>query len=430
MLSGNVAYAVITPPVGTVMLEPPNTPTTGVADDLYCRVLYLNDGETGIAIVSLDLLGVDAALLKAIRQAVKDTTGLPHTHLMLTATHNHSAPITLDCGMDEHRNREWEDDLIGKIAECVWQAMQNLQNVTLSVAQEKVQIGVNRRVSVMGRTRMLANPHAPIAPYVDVLSVNRDDGTPMAVLFSHTAHPVTVHTASTQFNADYPGYAVHTIQEALGKDILPMFAQGCAGDINVVSLAGGLDEAKRLGGLLGQAVVKAVSNAKPIPTETIGIFNRFATLPFDVLSDNIIEALSQRIQESQQALSKLDVDERTHMNQQQLVDWIDHVRNAPDGLWFQVQGVALGEHLIMIAMPHEPFVAYQLHIKKTSPTQHTMVFGYANGCNGYVPTAEAFYLGGYEVDGAPKLFGLPRLHPDSEQIIYDAIDDIFEHLRS
>lgn len=426
MLSANVSQIIITPPVGTPMLEPPHTPTTGIHTDLYCRAVVLSDGQIMVAIVSLDLLGIDQPLLQAIRQAVFEQSGLSASQLMLTATHNHSAPVTLDCGFDEDRNHEWEAQLIEKIADCVAHASQNLLPVTLAVTRQDVQIGVNRRVSTMGRTRMLPNESAPIAPWVDILSVNKPDGSPLAILFSHAAHPVTVHATSTRFNADFPGYAVQTIQDAFDTEIMPMFIQGCAGDINVVSLAGGLDEAKRLGALLGQSVIAGLSQTTPLNVDSLRIINRDISLPFEPLTDDIITALSRRITESSDAMASLDMDERTLINQKQFVDWAERVRRAQSGLWFQAQGIAFGDQLLMIGMPHEPFVEYQLCIQEKSPAPHTMVFGYTNGCNGYVPTAEAFYLGGYEVDGASKLFGLPRLLPDCESIIHETIEDIFD----
>jgi len=364
-------------------------------------------------------------LLTAIRQAVFEKTGISASQLMLTATHNHSAPVTLDCGFDDDRNREWEAQLVERIKDCVFKASQNLEVVTLSVTRKNVQIGVNRRIATMGRTRMLPNQSGPIAPWVDILSINRLDGAPLSIIFSHTAHPVTVHTASTEFNADFPGYAVETIQNALETNVVPMFIQGCAGDVNVVSLAGGLDEAKRLGTELGQTVLDGLSDLTALNVDKITIINKELILPFEVLNDELIDVLSQRITESYDAMKTIDVDERTLINQKQFVDWAKRVRHAPSGLWFQVQAIAFGDQLLMIGMPHEPFVSYQLQIDEASPAPYTMVAGYTNGCNGYIPTAEAFYLGGYEVDGTPKLFGLPRLHPNSEQIIYANVKEIF-----
>lgn len=410
------------------MLEPPGMPTTGIHDDLYCRALVLDDGTQRIAIVSLDLLGMDTTLLWRIQQAVWQQTRIPAANLMLTATHNHSAPVTLDCGQDEYRNRAWEDTLIRHIAACVAQTAADMQPVTLAFGREHVQIGVNRRLSIMGRTRMLPNPHAPIVPYVDMLCVNRADGSPLAVLFSHAAHPVTVHTAATEFNADYPGFAVRYLRDALGAEVMPLFAQGCAGDINVESLAAGIDEARRLGIILGRAAEKAASNAEPIQVERLHVANRETILPYEHIAPEILDAITQRINESAQALPEQDNDPRVLHDQRMLVKWAERVRHAPPGLRFQAQGIAFADQLVIIGMTHELFAAYQIAIEAHSPFRHTMCFAYTNGCNGYIPTAEAFYLGGYEVEGAPKLFGVPRLQPASETLVHATVDDLLAEL--
>jgi hypothetical protein len=83
-----------------------------------------------------------------------------------------------------------------------------------------------------------------------------------------------------------------------------------------------------------------------------------------------------------------------------------------------------------VALGHEPFVEYQLFLQVNSPFRHTFVFGYANTCSSYVPTADAYYLGGYESHGAHKLFGLPRLLPHSEQILKRACLALLAELRS
>ncbi len=426
MTRAGIAEVVITPPVGTCMLEPPGVPTTGVHDDLYCRVLVLEDSYHKIALVTMDLLGMDARLVWRTRHAVLEQAGI--TAVMLTTTHNHSAPVTLDCGQDDRRDRGWENELVQKIAACVAQAAKNLKPVTLAFGRAAVQIGVNRRISVMGRTRMLTNGHAPVIPHVDVLRIDKTDGDVMAVLFSHAAHPVTVHTSSTEFNADYPGYAVRQLRESLGVDVMPMFAQGCAGDINVTSLAGGLAEAERLGRLLGDAAAQAVHVAEPFAVERIHIADRETMLPFEPIASETIDALAARIQESAQALPDHDDDPRMQHDQAMLVRWTERVRKAPPGLRFRAQGIAFDDQLVLLGMTHELFAAYQIAIQTRSPFQRTMVFSYTNGCNGYIPTAAAYYLGGYEVDGAPKLFGLPRLQPDCEALVHATVDDLLTEL--
>jgi hypothetical protein len=382
-----------------------------------------------IAIVTMDILGMDESLVWQTQHAVWRQAHIPAANLMLSASHNHSAPVTVDCGLDAERNRDWENQLVNTVAACVQQAASDLQPVTLAVGREAVQIGVNRRLATMGRTRMLPNPYGPIAPWVDVLRVDpvgAGTGQPIALLFSHAAHPVTVHSSATEFNADYPGYAVSTIREMMGSSIMPMFAQGCAGDINVVSLAGGLAEAQRLGRTLGEAAVRAAQHAQPIEVDAIQVINRETLLPFEPIQPDLLAALAERITEAQQAMETPEIDDRTRHNQALFLNWANRVQSAPPGLRFQVQGFAFDDQLLLVGMTHEPFVTYQLDIEARSPYPHTMVFGYTNGCNGYVPTAEAFYLGGYEVEGAAKVFGQPRLLPVCENMVKAVMTSVFD----
>ena len=75
------------------------------------------------------------------------------------------------------------------------------------------------------------------------------------------------------------------------------------------------------------------------------------------------------------------------------------------------------------------FVRYQLDLEAASPQQPTVLCGYANGCIGYVPTADEYGRGGYEVGTsydfnvkaateAYKVYpSVQMIAPESEEII-------------
>ena len=422
-ISANVAEAVITPPVGVEMIEPRGVPSTAVHDDLYVRAISLGDGRTTICIVTMDLLGLDTELLERVRSAVEEQTGLARERLMLTASHNHSAPLTIpyDVTVQSRRDRDWEAQLTGRIADTVARALTAMQPVSLSVGRADVQVGLNRRLSTLTGTTMAPNPAGPIAPWVDVLRVDRSGDVPLALLFSHAAHPVTVHSTATAFTADYPGAAALTIRNALGDGVTPLFAQGCAADINVEPLRGGFAEAERAGTMLGQAAVAAASQAPTIAGGTVRVATETVHLDFELMSADVCRAIMQRLQESYSTLQAGGADDRVLDQQKVGLAWarkmLGYAREAqpPAGLPFQVQAFALGRDLVLVGLPHEPFVEYQLFLQQESPFPHTMVFGYTNGCESYVPTADACYLQGYEAYGAQRLYGVPRLQPGCEQ---------------
>jgi neutral ceramidase len=74
----------------------------------------------------------------------------------------------------------------------------------------------------------------------------------------------------------------------------------------------------------------------------------------------------------------------------------------------EVQALRVGD-LGIVSLACEPFTATGLAGKAASPFARTFVAGYTNGNIGYVPTADAFPLGGYEVTTAHEYYRL--LHP-------------------
>ena len=411
-------------------------PSAGVYDDLFVRALALSDEETTLVVVTMDLVGLDLDLVKRVRRAVAECTGVPGENLMLATTHTHSAPVTMkwDHGAQDLRDRKWESRMVGTTAKCVAQALEAPVPVTLSAGRAPVQIGYNRRLSSLGGTKMAMNPAGAVAPWVDVLRVDHLGGPPLAVLFSHAAHAVAVHAAGDSFSADYPGAAVEVVRQRLGDEVVGMFAQGCCADINVDPLHGGYSESCRVGGILGNRVVDAALEAKPLDSGPLKVVVNRTTLPFEPLQRDVVQSLLERAQEGYATSKAQSATDHEMMLQCELLSWAERMlelaesNELAEGLPFEVQGFALGLGTALVGLMHEPFVEYQVFLQRSSPFPHTMVFGYANGCADYVPTADAFALGGYEVLGGPQAYGMPALKPDCEAIVKNAGLTVLESL--
>ena len=59
----------------------------------------------------------------------------------------------------------------------------------------------------------------------------------------------------------------------------------------------------------------------------------------------------------------------------------------------------------LIAIPVEAFSEIGVAVKNSSPAQQTLFSGYSNGYMGYMPMADAYEEGGYEVDTTPMAAG-------------------------
>ena len=96
--------------------------------------------------------------------------------------------------------------------------------------------------------------------------------------------------------------------------------------------------------------------------------------------------------------------------------WEAEVNKNPDGFTtpIHVGAVRFGDIAVSwIGM--ETFVEIGSAVKTASSAQVTLFAGYTNGHNGYLPTADEAKLGGYEIDWAPYMLGLPgTLRADSE----------------
>jgi len=65
----------------------------------------------------------------------------------------------------------------------------------------------------------------------------------------------------------------------------------------------------------------------------------------------------------------------------------------------ELRALRIGD-LAIVSMPGEPFSRIGHSIKEASPFVFTMFAGYSSGVGrGYMPTAEEYDLGGYEVVG-------------------------------
>jgi hypothetical protein len=116
-----------------------------------------------------------------------------------------------------------------------------------------------------------------------------------------------------------------------------------------------------------------------------------------------------------------------------LRDWLaDYEAAAEAGgepeVSLELQAIRVGE-LAIVATAAETFCAIGTEIARRSPFLETVVLGYSNGCIGYLPTFDAYPLGGYEIDGAYRFYGTLMIAPDSEARTVEAAAGLLGELR-
>ncbi len=88
----------------------------------------------------------------------------------------------------------------------------------------------------------------------------------------------------------------------------------------------------------------------------------------------------------------------------------------------ELHGLRIGP-VALEGFPGEPFSEIGSRVKAGSPFRHTLFSGYTNDYLGYVPIADAYPEGGYEVDTSPFLPDMPdRLVEGSPALLRDLAD--------
>jgi len=404
--------AVITPPAEGTLLIGPLAPSTGVHDDLYARALVIDDGNRQVAVVCLDLLGLDIETVGRLHAMIEERTGIPASHVLINCSHTHSAPLTVPWSVLGRESFQenlsgWLESVLETVAELVCRTVADLRPATLRAGREAVQLGSNRRLPSPDGVLMEPNPDGAVAAWTDVLCVRDEADRPLAVLFSHAAHPVIVHGSSALISADYPGFAAAEVRQQLGEGVVAMFAQGCGANCNAEPLRGGFEAARRAGTRLGHAAAQAATQGQPLPDGPITCLSREVALPFQapppaeeirkILDGNTLAELD--LEKSSDEATKRWYDQDAKRCLEQLLAMAE--RQECPTLPFRIQGFAVGQAFGLVGLSHEPFAEYQLEADRASPLEHTMMLGYTNGIESYIPCDEDLNLGGYETAPVP-----------------------------
>ncbi|MCC6231693.1 MAG: hypothetical protein IT580_03570 [Verrucomicrobiales bacterium] len=154
-------------------------PATRKAGELTVRALVLADADTRVAMVSVDFLGWPAVLGDKTRARVKS---VPADHILIGATHTHSAPDPYafpDPNGRTGADLAYLDSVAARLAEAIEDAASRLKPASLRVATG----------AVRGKIAYNAYAEALFDPRCSVLQVMGADGQPLATLVNYAVHP-------------------------------------------------------------------------------------------------------------------------------------------------------------------------------------------------------------------------------------------------
>ncbi len=411
-LQAGAATADITPKDSQFLFGYPHVSrySTGIHDPLLSSALYLCDGQTQMMFVTNDIIFVPKEIAWQARQRIEEHTGVPGRNIMITATHTHSGPKTVDYISNE------DDPTVPKvdtayldlfevgIVEAAIAAFRGARPAEVGLAiADGTGVGTNRR-DISG----------PADPEVPVLMI-RSDGKPLACMVVCSMHPTVLHEDSTLISGDFPAMTRRFLQQnLLDPDCPILYHTGPAGNQSPrhVTRENTFAEAERLGAMLGTAIARVIPAIEYTSEGPLEARRAFTDLP-----GRAFPSVPEAEQNLKQAVSRLAQLQASGAPRQVIrtaeVDWfgaeetltlakaaeakrLDAVYRSR--LPAEVQAIRVGPWWF-VGWPGEIFVEYALAVKACQP--RTFIISLANGeLQGYIATDDAEEIGGYEASNA------------------------------
>lgn len=387
-----------------------------VHDELHVRAVALDNGKARIAIATVDSCAVPRSVFDPAKELIRQHAQIPPSHVLLSATHSHSAPAAahLFQSPPDPKYTEW---LTVRIADAVRLAVARLQPARIGWASGREErLVYNRRWfmqpgtippdpfgNTTDKVQMnpppaspnLVKPAGPTDPEVGVIAIESADGRPIAVISNYALHYVG-GVGPGHISADYFAMWAEAMKRLAGEPgFVPLLTNATSGNINGVNF--------RVKPVRQPAYVQMRRYADMLAAES---FRTWRTIQYQDSADlnASIEELefavrlpsAADVEAARKTLAGGTAERRDYTDRRQiyaretllLADYPKTVKTFVQALRIGSLGIA--------TYPGEAFVELGLEVKQKSPFKPTYLVELANDYRGYLPTVEGMEQGGYE----------------------------------
>ena len=443
-LLAGAATSNITPPLGERVVGgflP--FPSTHVHDELHARCLVLDDGRTKLAFVVCDLLGLHRSLSLEARRLIEEATGIPSSHVLISATHTHS-------GTNAHSTdpRGYQSDMeltdyqrfvAKRIADGVKRADNLLRPSEIAFGTVDVPEHVHNRRWFLKEGTMPENPFGkidqvkmnpgsgadnliepagPIDPTISFIAFREPEGRLISVYSAYSLHYVG-GVGPGHISADYYGMYCEAMKRLVGNGnddppFVAMMANGTSGDINNINFRekrerkAPYEQMHHVAEDVASKVNAALQHLDWNDRAPLAATYRELGVKWRSIDDELLtwakatEANAPRIQ----GKANLPV---------AYAQRVQSLAQASPETKMPIQLLRIGD-IAIGSSPCETFAETGMEFRKRSPFSKSFMVELAHGYYGYMPTPRHFELGGYETWP-----GTNNLEPQASVKMLDAL---------
>lgn len=430
----------------------------GIHQALWLTVLALSDDGEAALLLDIDWCLLSDRQVVALRRAVSEATGVAEERILPVCTHQHAGPVTQDSYAGEGADEvaAYVATLPDKAVAASLEAIRSSVPARVAVGWGISDVGVNRDLRLPdGRTVAGPNPSGHADQAVGVVRVEREDGSPLAILVNYACHPTVLGPGNRLVSPDYPGSTKRVVERLTGATCL--FLQGAAGDMGPIE--GFVDDvavAERLGTRLGLEAAKVALSldARPVRRRLDHVVASGA--PLAMFSEEPTGAPPDRLSVRSARLGlpvRADLPTVFSQAPERLAAWSEQLETrraigAPATAIAEAQQNVERERLraqrfatyrssrevevemhvarlgpaALVLTWGEPYSWIGSEIKRRSPVPDTLVCGYVGGDPLYVATPEAYRPPvPFQVENCP-------FTPEASAVMVDAALDLLREV--
>ena len=443
----------ITPPLGAEIVGGfVPFPSTHVHDELHARCLVLDDRKTRLALVVLDLLGIDHCVSLEARKLIEKEAGIPASNVLISAVHTHSAGGALGTPISSRfvfpqKADAYQLFVAQRISDGVRCAANRLRpaQVGFITAQAPEHVfnrrwflkpgamppnpfgGMDQVKTNPGAGPNLVKPAGPTDPTVSILAVREPEGPPIAVFSCYSLHYVG-NVGHGDISADYYGMYCERLERLMHSDeqdppMVAMMANGTSGDINNIDFLHPrpakkpYEQMRFVADDLAAKVHAALAKLEYRDRVTLAARYREPMIATR-------RPTAEQMTWAKQTLAKPVPESGKRDLSYFYAQRIELTASYPAAIPTPLQVLRIGDVCIG-SMPNEVFCEIGLDFRTRCPIQPAFLVSLAHGYFGYLPTPRHYELGGYET-----WLGTSRFEPKASEKMLDALLEMAAEVRA
>lgn len=388
----------------------------GFLDYLYATCIALKDakGQT-VLFVTADIININDNTYKLCVEAISSATKVPKDHIIVSATHTHSAPDLISTHSSIVKYKTF---FVESVTQACIAAIKDLSAASVSTGSLNTESLTFVRHYLMndgtyygdnfGSTASGYKAHERDADeQMQLIKFTRSGKDPI-VMINWQAHAKVASTGSTQegkngrsmMSADYIGSMRNYVEKEAG--CLVGFYLGAAGNLNPRSnmpeeQSKASSNVTEYGKQLGNVVLEGMKELKKVSVGPVVTKQTLYEAAIDHTEDDLVKYAQPVAQVWEQTNNYNQSKDEEHgvMSPYHALGIINRA-NAAQSKEMQLNAISIGS-VGFVTAPYEMFCQNGQAIKEGSPFETTFVITCTNGHNAYIAADSAFEYGSYEV---------------------------------